>query len=61
MITVKELKNLIANANDDDVIFFYITEMDRDGYFVNTPAKVKKIETMAVNENERKKYERWGY
>lgn len=61
MITVKELKNLIVNANDDDVVFFYITETDRDGYFVDTPAKVKKIETMAVSENERKKYERWGY
>ena len=61
MITVKELKNLIANANDDDVVFFYITETDRDGYLVDSFAKVKKIETMAVDENERKKYERWGY
>lgn len=61
MITVKELKNLIANANDDDVVFFYITETDRDGYLVDSFAKVKKIETMAVSENERKKYERWGY
>ena len=41
--------------------FPYITETDRDGYLVDSFAKVKKIETMAVDENERKKYERWGY
>ena len=42
-MTVKEIKEMIKNMNDNDEVIFTIADRDRDGHQVNTIANVNNI------------------
>ena len=59
MMTVKELRKMIENADENDFVFFMQEGADRDGYNEMTAVRhVKRIETRKLTEEKEKKM-RW--
>ena len=42
-MTVKEIKEMIKNMNDNDEVIFTMADRDRDGHQVNTVVNVNNI------------------
>lgn len=61
MMTVKELKEILANADDNAMVLFYEYGTDRDGWATETEAKVKKVKVVKLTVEEIEKRKRWGY
>ena len=62
MMTVKELRKMIENADENDFVFFMQEGADRDGYNEMTAARhIKEIETRKLTEEEEKKMRWFGY
>ena len=62
MMTVKELKAMIANANDNDFVFFYATEADREGWDREVKVRgIERVEAVTLTDDEVKKMTRYGY
>lgn len=62
MMTVKELRKMIENADENDFVFFKQEGADQDGYNEMTAARhIKGIETRKLTEEEEKKMRWFGY
>lgn len=62
MMTVKDLREMLKNANDDDVVFFMTAYEDRDGYTSLIKARgIKGITTEAVTEERKAELKYYGY
>lgn len=62
MMTVKELKAMIANANDNDFVFFYVTEASREGWDREIKQRgVKRVEAVTLTDEEAKTLTYYGY
>ena len=62
MMTVKELKAMIANANDNDFVFFYATETDREGWDKEVKQRgITRVEAVTLTDDEVKKMTYYGY
>ena len=62
MMTVKELKEKLANANDNDVVFFMSAREDRDGYWTTIKTRgIFDITTESISDERKKELEYYGY
>ena len=61
MMTVKELKAMLANANDNDTVFFFAETTDREGWLVEYKVKVERVEAVKLTEAEKENWKRKGF
>ena len=61
MMTVKELTAMLANANDDDNVFFFTETTDREGWLVEYKVRVKRVEAVKLTEAEAEDWKRGGF
>ena len=62
MMTVKELRKMIENADENNFVYFMQEGDDRDGYNEITAVRhVKEIETRKLTEEEEKNMRWFGY
>jgi 2,3-bisphosphoglycerate-independent phosphoglycerate mutase len=53
---------MIANANDNDFVFFYATEADREGWDREVKVRgIERVEAVTLTDEEVKKMTRYGY
>ena len=61
MMTVKELKAMLTNANDDDNVFFFAETTDREDWLVEYQVRIKRVEAVKLTEAEAEDWKRRGF